>query len=94
MISDMTVLLSACRCRTVSDIYAGGYHVFCAAFVRPGNPQIRTPKPAAVSRATHRCANLVDVLSPSDGPCTAVGWFERAEGREKVTGAALYAAEV
>jgi len=25
---------------------------------------------------------------------TGAGWFERAEGREKVTGAALYAAEV
>jgi hypothetical protein len=28
----------------VSDIHAGGHHAFGAAFVRPGNPQIRTTK--------------------------------------------------
>ncbi|HEX7428959.1 MAG TPA: hypothetical protein VF328_19010 [Mycobacterium sp.] len=29
----------------MSDIHAGGRHAFCAAFVRPGTPQIRTAKP-------------------------------------------------
>jgi hypothetical protein len=45
MISDMTSALSVCGCRTVSDINSDGHHAFCAAFVRPGIPQMRTAKP-------------------------------------------------
>jgi hypothetical protein len=38
----MTCALSACGGWTVSDNHARGHHAFCAAFVRPGIPQIKT----------------------------------------------------